>query len=197
MTVTVFDDRPVAGKRARMWPWAVAVAVAVAVAAGIVALVGVLGARWYSGLSLLQPYPAQGVSDSVPVGHTLYTDAALYAQPATPTRPASILLKVTAITPLVDSNTSNATLRVLVCKRNGTSGPIGTQPAGLFNSCSSVAPFTPPMTINLGFETAQVLVAVTPHRPGTIHIAGFDVTYSHTPRHTTQRTGAELTITTP
>jgi len=52
------------------------------------------------------------------------------------------------------------------------------------------------MTITLGFTTTQVLVAVTPHKPGTVHIAGIDVTYTQGLRQTTQRGGLDLTFTT-
>ena len=72
-------------------------------------VVGVLGARWYSGLSLLSPF---GSSESVPVslGHTLYADTGLTGASTTA---SWISIQVTTITPHVDSNTSNATIHLM------------------------------------------------------------------------------------
>lgn len=179
----------------RRWPWAIVV-----VGAGILLVGGVLGSRWYSGLSLLMPYSSFGVSGPVSVGHTVYADTGLYAQPTTgqggvDTTPNSIPITISAITPHMDSNTSHATLQVLVCQRNRSTTGVGTQESGLSDSCSTVIPFSSPMTINLGFSATQVLVAVTPQRSGVVHIAGIDVTYAQGPRHATQRAGADLTFT--
>lgn len=195
MTAVLIEAQPPEAKRVRRWPWAIVV-----VAAGILLAGGVLGSRWYSGLSLLMPYPAGAVSGPVTVGHTVYADTGLYAQPTTgedgvDKTPDSIPITISAITPHVDSNTSQATLHVLVCHRNGSTTAVGTQESGLSFSCSTVIPFTSPMTIDLGFSATQVLVAVTPQRPGVVHIAGIDVTYAQGPRHTTQRAGADLTFT--
>jgi hypothetical protein len=185
MTATL-EDRPTEAKRARIWPWAV-------VAVALLMVVGVLGARWYSGLSLLGPF---GSSESVPapLGHTLYADTGLSGASTTA---SSLSLHVTAITPHVDSNTSNATIHLMVCLRNRNPIAIGAQETGLSDSCSSVRPLVAPMTITLGFTTIQVLVAVTPYKPGTVHIEGIDVTYTQGLRHTTQQGGLDLTFTTP
>jgi hypothetical protein len=195
VTAQTVDHPSAEVSRVRVWPWAIA-------AACLVVVVGVFGARWYSGLSLLMPYPVNGNSGVVSQGHTIYTDTGLYSQVTTDnkgndTTPRSLPLTVTAITPRVDSNTSGATFQVLVCQRNGGYLGVGSQEIGLSDSCSAVTPVTSPMTINLGFMTAQVLVAVTPHQTGQVHITGFDVTYTDGIRHATQQAGTDLTITTP
>jgi hypothetical protein len=195
VTTVLIEAQPPEARRVRRWPWAIVV-----VAAGILLVGGVLGSRWYSGLSLLMPYSSFDVSGPVAVGHTVYADTGLYAQPTTgedgiDTTPNSIPITISAITPHVGSNTSDATVRVLVCQRNGTNTGVGAQESDLSASCSAVTPFSSPMTIDLGFSATQVLVAVTPQRPGAVHIAGIDVTYAQGPRHAIQRAGADLTFT--
>ena len=196
MTATLIDPHGVDGTRAPLRPRAVTLVVIAVLLTG-----SVLGARWYSGLSLLGSYPAERVSGPLALGHTVYADLALSARPTTDqdgtsTTPASIPVTITALAPRVVSNTSDATIRVLICRRNGGTLGVGTQEGGLSNSCSTVTDFAPPMTLTLGFMTAQVIVAVTPHRPGTVHIEGADVTYSQGLRHTTQHAGGDLTLTT-
>jgi hypothetical protein len=195
MAIALIESEPTEASRTPRWPLAGAV-----VAAGILLVAGTLGARWYSGLSPLMPYSAGGASGPVAVGHTLYADTALYPQPTTDrdgnvTTPDAIPITISAITPRVEANTSNAGIRVLVCRRNGSNLGVGAQESGLSGSCADISPFASPTTINLGFMTAQVLVAVTPQQPGVVHIAGFDVVYSQGLRHATQWAGADLSFT--
>ena len=114
------------------------------------------------------------------------------------TSPLATRVTFTAMTPHLVKNTSDATVEMLVCQRNGSNTGIGdSYREGLADSCASVTPFTSPMTVNLGFMTAQVLVAVTPHQPGVVRISGFDVAYSQGIRRSAQHVGGDLVFRTP
>lgn len=194
MTAVLTESTSTAGRARRRRARAVVLTALVLVAA-------VLGLHWYSGLTLLVPYAGDRESGPVAVGRTVYVDSALGPLPTTDqdgnsTGPGSVSITITRLTPHVDANTSGAVIRVLVCERNGGRLAVGMQYSGLSRSCTSVVPVTLPMTLDVGYMTAQVVVEVTPRRPGTVHIAGFDVDYTQGLRHGTQRAGAGLTLTT-
>jgi hypothetical protein len=71
---------------------------------------------------------------------------------------------------------------------------VGSQVDGLpFASCTSIDPVDG-ATATLWFDQATVVVLVTPHQPGHVHIEGYDITYRDGVRHGTQRGGDELVV---
>jgi hypothetical protein len=194
MTAVIATLPPAAAVRRRRWPWVVVVALT---AAALV--VGVLGFHWYTGLRLLVEYPAGAATVPVRVDHTLYSASGLaldvtYDGSGTSTSPTSLPVTVTSIVPRVRSNTSQADVQVMTCLRRDGHDGVGALEDDVSDNCSALTPFAPG-TIEIGSPTVEIIVAVTPHRRGAIHIAGFDVAYSYGPRSATQRAGTDLRFT--
>jgi hypothetical protein len=111
------------------------------------------------------------------------------------TGPQSYRLRIDSLVPRITENSAKATVALLICTRNGGTLGVGAQEGGLADSCTSVLPFTGQQEIDLGFMTAQILLAITPTAPGTVHVEGLDVTYSDGGRAVTTTSGADLTLT--
>jgi hypothetical protein len=144
----------------------------------------------------LLPVGRLGLEGTATVGHTYYTDAVLDvvldADPESTVRH----LRFDRIEPRLEENSANALISLLVCTRTpGTSGLGLGELDSLRPSCSSVTPFTGAQEMVLGFQTAQVVLAVTPTQPGTVRIEGFEVTYASTGRAVTTTSGLHLVMT--
>lgn len=193
MTAVIVEHRPQRVARARRGPWVVVVLlVAVALVAGF------LGSRWFTGLRLLVEYPAGSAEVPARVDHTLYTDSGLalevaYDASGVSTSPTSLPVAVASIVPRVRSNTSQADVQVLTCVRRAGHAGVGAV-EDVADGCSTLTPFQP-ATIEIGSATIQIVLAVTPHRSGTVHVAGLDVAYSDGPRSTTQHAGTDIRVT--
>lgn len=194
MTAVIVEHRPQRVARARRGPWVVVVLlVAVALVAGF------LGSRWFTGLRLLVEYPAGSAEVPARVDHTLYTDSGLalevaYDASGVSTSPTSLPVAVASIVPRVRSNTSQADVQVMTCVRRAGHAGVGAVPDDASDSCSALLPFEP-ATIEIGSATIQIVLAITPHRSGTVRIAGLDVAYSDGPRSTTQHAGTDIRVT--
>jgi hypothetical protein len=174
--------------------WSSAVA---AVAAVLVLVAGVAAVAWWrSTPPELMPVGVLGLRGPATVGHTYYTDAVLDVRPDAD--PASTLrhLRIDRITPRVSENSAKALVSLLVCSRTPETHGLGLgEYDSLAGSCDAVRPFTGQQEIDLGFQTAQVVVAVTPTQPGTVHVEGFEVTYASTGRSVTTASGLDLVLT--
>jgi hypothetical protein len=169
---------------------------ALAAVPGVVAVLVVAGLAWTLRTPPpLWPAPTYGGSDVLPVGHTLYIDMAVAVRDDSGTGPESYRLRIDSLVPRITENSAKATVAILVCTRNGGTLGVGAQEDGLDASCTSVLPFTGEQEIDLGFMTAQILLAVTPTVPGTLHVDGLDVTYAQDGRAVTTTSGADLTLT--
>ena len=184
------DDSSSHARRTRLRRIAAVVAVLVLVA-GAGALVW-----WRSAPPELLPVGGLGLEGAGTVGHTYYTDAVLDvvldADPESTVRH----LRFDRIEPRVEENSANALVSLLVCTRTpGTSGVGLGELDSLRPACSSVTPFTGAQEMVLGFQTAQVVLAVTPRQPGTVRIEGFEVSYASTGRAVTTTSGLHLVMT--
>jgi len=167
-------------------------------AAVVVAAVAVAGLVWsWRTPPELWPAPTYRGSDRLPVGHTMYLDTAISVRDESGNGPQSYRLRIDSLVPRITENSAQATVALLVCTRNGGTLGVGAQVDGLDASCTSVLPFTGRQQIDLGFMTAQILLAVTATVPGTLRVDGVDVTYADGGRAVTQTSGAELTLTAP
>lgn len=163
----------------------------------VVVAAGLFGWRWLRNPDALATYPSYGESFPESVGHAVYSDTGIVPA-VTPdgTGPTSTVLTIDAISAKILENTSHSVIRILVCTRNGGNLGIGTQDGNLSASCSRVSPFTGPETIDVGFQTAQIIISVTARNAGTLRIAGLDVSYRQGIRGTSQHTGADITVIT-
>lgn len=170
-------------------------AVAVLLIAALVIGLGAL-VRWRNGLHYFERGGATSITPSLAPGRTLYVGA--IDSPSSDGRPRNV--RFTNIWPAVTDNTAKADVQVLMC----TIGP--GMHAGLVAAystrdyCSSVTAFTPG-TYLLGSHTEPgtvvILVAVTPHTAGHVHVAGLDLSYREGIRRGHQRAGLEADTTTP
>ena len=158
---------------------------------------GFAGYRWLTGEHLFVG-PGASQSGPLPSGQTLYVGLGpLLAG----TRPmATVRVDLRAVHPLVTTNTSDATVTVLACI-HGTTNPASLSAGGTALDphpyCGSVESFRPGMT-SVGVSATGLLLAVTPHRAGTVEVDGARLSYRVGIRSGNQRIGAvNLTVTTP
>ena len=157
-------------------------------------IVVAVGWRWATDLSVLSDY---GNAESGPasIAKPVYVDTAM--GPAGHSGATTAALTIDSVSPRIVENTSSSQVVLLVCQRNGSNTAVGFQDGQLSDSCSRLAALRTPADLTLGFTTAQVIIQVTAHQPGILHIAGYDVTYHQGLRHGSQHVGVETTITTP
>jgi hypothetical protein len=91
------------------------------------------------------------------------------------------------------SNTAAATVTIELCRRGGNPQvAIGTQVgADLSQFCTTVGPVQHQSAVLMP-ASAQLVAFITPHRPGTVHIAGFRLSYREGIRRQTQTGGVDL-----
>lgn len=158
---------------------------------------GFAGYRWLTGEHL---FVGPGASEGMTLqsGQTLYVGLGpLLAG----TRPdATVQVDLRAVHPLVTTNTSDATVTVLACI-HGTTNPASLSAGGTALDphpyCGSVESFRPGTT-SVGAAATGLLLAVTPHRAGTVKVDGAHLSYRVGIRSGSQHIGAvDLTVTTP
>jgi hypothetical protein len=86
---------------------------------------------------------------------------------------------VRSVHPNVVTNTADATVRIEFCR---------------LRLCSVVGPTNHPSAV-LQPASAQLVAFITPHRPGTVHIAGFTLSYREGIRAQTQTGGYDVRLT--
>lgn len=101
------------------------------------------------------------------------------------------------MTPRITENSADATVAIMVC-----SGPRSFDISG-GGDTYDVSSYCPRLTsFNSGSftvgprGTTGVIMTITPHRAGTTHIDGSDVTYWHGLCHGRQHVGVDVVITT-
>jgi hypothetical protein len=165
-------------------------------AAGALVVAAVAGVAWHihannTKASILNTYPGGGRATSPdPVGRTIYE--ASYIEPVVVT--GHEVLDVASIQPVVPINTAAATVVVEACIRIPDAAGVGAaySTRGL---CASTQQFRPG-SLDVAENVDQLIYAITPTRPGTVRIAGSEVTYHAGSRHGTQHAGIEITVTT-
>lgn len=166
-----------------------------AIAAGAAVLIAAVGAGyWVTHPKAVVPYGPGGTA-SVLVGHTLSRDSGLSAarDPGAET-PERVTLTIDRIVPVVTENSARADVTVELCRRRPATDFVGSPvDVSLFAACTSTDPVGG-ATATLWFDQARVVVLVTPHQPGHVHIEGYDITYRDGVRHGTQRGGDELVV---
>ena len=172
--------RPGPAARRRRW-----VLLATGVVVLVVATAGFL--RWRDADTALTGY---GSAEGAPVAVGAATYAGLMVYPATK-GPDTVRLDLESVVPRIVTNTAGATVRVLLCTGAGTGagGGIVSSPGA---DCTAVTDFRPG-PVNLGSQTTLVL-QVTPHQPGTVDVAGADVSYHHGLRNGHQHVGIKITL---
>jgi hypothetical protein len=97
---------------------------------------------------------------------------------------------VTAARPNVVVNTADATFKVQICVRRAGVGAISADDLrNLGQYCAHVVPAKGASMWVRGARPDQVIVTVTPRRPGTVRLRGLHLTYSHGWHHGSQNTG--------
>jgi hypothetical protein len=95
------------------------------------------------------------------------------------------IVAVRSVTPVISVNQSHATVRVLVCVPKDS-------PVGLVTSlgkwCREIRPFAAG-PLDLGNYHAELVLAITPHRPGRLRVNGCRISYLDPPSAGTQHTG--------
>ena len=151
--------------------------------------------RWRDGLHLFRSVGNEIGADQLPIGRTLYV-----GDTADPPNGGRLELRITAIRPVVTSNTAHATIRVIMCKAPQEGGEGLGSAYSLKSVCVSAAPFTPAtyaVADGSAADTTSVIIAITPHSSGHVHVAGVHITYERGLRRGDQRTGIEIDTRTP
>jgi hypothetical protein len=121
--------------------------------------------------------------------------AAMYADTALTLNGGSSghrVIAVRSVTPVITENASQARVRVLVCLPR--KGPI-LEVSDLGAFCRQVRPFSAG-ALDLTNYHAQLVLAITPRRPGLLRIEGCRITYADGPHVGTQQTGSEVVVRT-
>ena len=171
----------------------------IAAVVGVVAVASVILAAWYV-------VSAHALDDSsgalermtVPVGQTVY-----FGPPVAPIGgpEATVQIDLRSVTPKIVENTADATVAVLFCTGPRAGGLVaGGTVDEAASSCNQLSAFHPHQ-LRLGPDgsgtiTTGIVVAVTPHRPGVVHIRGAQVSYWQGIRHGSQHVGMDVTIAT-
>ena len=167
---------------------------------GVIAVASLVLAGWYVvSAHALASTSGVLVRTTVPVGQTIY-----FGPPVAPIGgpEATVQIDLRSVTPKIVENTADATVAVLFCTgpRAGglVSGGIVDQAASWCNQLSAFHPHQ----LRLGPDgsgaiTTGIVVAVTPHRAGVVHIGGAQVSYWQGIRHGSQHVGMDVTISTP
>lgn len=179
-----------AGGRGRLRA-AAAVTVAAAVVGGLV-----WAWEWRTHPDVLPGY-GNGYNGTLAPGQTLYVGLTF----PDPDEGEEITLEA-AVPRVVARNDAGATVATRLCTldpqelRSSGIGAIGSVDGEDFlRYCPDPAPVTEGTRLDLAAEPAQqLLLAVTPSRPGVVLVRGVDLTYSHGWRHGTQTIGPRLRV---
>jgi hypothetical protein len=150
-----------------------------------------LGLRWLVSDHTLSGYHN---SESAPVtlGQTVYAGL-----PTLPTG-GSRRLDLRKVQLRIGANTADATVTAMICdQRAGAASLVGggvvLGDASRF--CTSLRPFRAG-TLTVGGTASGIVLAVTPHIAGVVHLEGADVEYRDGIRRGRQHVGIEMTFTT-
>ena len=143
--------------------------------------------RWRTGLDVVA-VQGQDVAAPVEVGPTYYVDAGVGPVADDPQNPPqSVTVAVDSVSAGADLLTTNVAgssqftgidLATVVCIRKPGSSGVGIAVAAdLAASCSSVRPIRAGETLDLGFETAQILYVVPVAARGTYQSFGIALDY--------------------
>jgi hypothetical protein len=103
-------------------------------------------------------------------------------------------IHLNSVKPLVAENTANADIQVLLCRPIGDfAGDAAT--ADMSSFCSSMESFRPVAGSFYPKGTWLLVVEITPHQPGVVHLAQFNVTFREGLRTGKQRVGTDFTLT--
>jgi hypothetical protein len=103
-------------------------------------------------------------------------------------------LHLNSVKPLVAENSANADIQVLLCRPIGDFG--GAWPAAdMSRFCSSMESFRPVSGTFYPKGTWWLVAKITPHQPGVVQIAQFNVTFREGLRTGKQRVGTDFTLT--
>ena len=131
--------------------------------------------------------------DSLAAGRTVYVGMSYEA------REARGHATLETLSPRVVLNSSNATIRLFVCHVNpdGDVGAIGVEGRRhIDDDCRSLVPARG-ARVELNAEPKQqVVIEISPRRPGQVLVDGIDITYSHGWQRGLQRVGGRVDIRT-
>jgi hypothetical protein len=165
------------------------------IAAVLVAAIVVVG-YWDIHPNLVQAY-GNAEGGPVPLGHTQLANTWVLTSRGVPSNNASIqyvTVKIQSVRPIIVSNTSQATVRIELCRRNQSVGIGMVLGASLSPYCTAaVAPAHQSAALGV---TSQLIAVITPHRPGKVVIDGFRMSYRDGIRRGTQTGGIKITSVT-
>ncbi|GAB3855031.1 hypothetical protein GCM10028801_10100 [Nocardioides maradonensis] len=103
----------------------------------------------------------------------------------------SMRVTLTSAAPRVVTNTADATIEVLVCvlRHGQTGGGVGLQGERMTHRMCDLGPASGAELLPGGFPSRELVVAITPHRPGRVRIDGIDVRYDAGWRRGSQHIG--------
>jgi hypothetical protein len=154
----------------------------------LVALAIIWWWRWLYSPHALESGGGYELGARRPVGATFYSPAMVLPDGKQP-----ITLDVRSVTPWVVQDTSNATVKVLVCHRNDSISHMGSDDLSF---CAWTKPFAPG-TLTIGSDdpgTNSIILAITTTHLGTVAIDGVHVTYRQGARHGSQDTGGRIVV---
>lgn len=165
--------------------WLLAAAASLLVAA---ALALGLGLRWLYSPHDLVPPGAYTVIMNRPAVVTVYSPGMV-----DPSSEAPITVDVRSVTPRVATNTADATITALICHRNGTTTPTGSDDLSM---CTWTKPFKPGvLTLDGDLPgTDSVIFKVSSRHAGRVTIDGVHVSYRRGLRHGSQDTGPTFVL---
>jgi len=103
-------------------------------------------------------------------------------------------LHLNSVKPIMAENTANASIQMLLCRPIGDfAGDAST--ADMSSFCSSLETFRPVAGSFFPNGTWLLVAEITPHQPGVVHIAQFNVTFREGLRTGKQRVGTDFTLT--
>jgi hypothetical protein len=153
-----------------------------------VALAGGLWLHWMYSAHALNARTLTAATVSRPVGATFYSGPMVIPNG----KPVTVDLR--SVTPRITTNTADATVAVLSCRRNGSISVAGGADSLFF--CAATRPFASgKLTIDGDTQgTISIILAVTTHRAGVVTIDGVKANYREGIRRGSQDTGNYLTI---
>ena len=104
-------------------------------------------------------------------------------------------VRVSSATPRVTEDGTQADVRVLVCQGKRGAEPVGTVMATATQVCARVSDPHDAVIGRVSRGGRYLVLEVTPHRAGTLHVAGIDVEYSSGLRRGGQDSGTAVTVT--
>jgi len=152
-----------------------------------------LGWTWRHPTAFSEPGGFGHAADHYAVGEAFYADL------ITAPWGASGEVHIDSVEPHVVTNTADAEVDFYVCRlADAADGRLGNGGQDLADEfCGQLLPAEGGVGLQLDRDARQqLLVKVTLREPGTVRVAGADVTYSDGWQHGTQDTGGEVVVTT-